>query len=172
MKGSDMLRLRPYRKSDAEEIISWIGDERIFRFWCADRFDHYPIKSDDLNGQYGSSEGCEDVYHFTAYDESGIAGHINIRFPDKDDLDTVRFGYVILNDKRRGQGLGKEMVILAARYAFDIMKAKRITIGVFEENAAALNCYLKAGFEDTGIVEEYSIGDETWKCLELEMKRP
>lgn len=166
-----MLRLRPYRRSDADLITGWIKNERIFRFWCADRFDHYPITPFDLNDQYENSEGCEDVYHFTAYDEEGICGHLNIRFPDASDLNTVRFGYVILDDSRRGQGLGKEMIRLAADYAFNIMKATKITIGVFEENSAAVNCYLKSGFKDTGIVEKYSIGDETWNCLELMMTK-
>ena len=63
------------------------------------------------------------------------------------------------------------MIRLAADYAFNIMKATRITIGVFEENGPAVNCYLKSGFKDTGIVEKYSIGDETWNCLELMMTK-
>lgn len=166
-----MLRLRPYRRSDADTIISWIKNERIFRFWCADRFDHYPITSFDLNDQYDNSEGAEDVYHFVAYDEQGIAGHINIRFRDPKDLDTVRFGYVILDDSRRGQGLGKEMVRLALDYAFEFMKAKKVTIGVFEENAPAVKCYLSCGFKDTGVAETYPINGEEWKCLELECVR-
>ena len=163
-----MLRLRPYRRSDAVNVISWIKTERIFRFWCADRFENYPITPDDLNDQYDNSEGAEDVFHFTAYDEQGIAGHINIRFPDKNDIDTVRFGYVILDDSRRGQGLGKAMVRLALKYSTEIMGAEKVTIGVFAENEPALRCYLAAGFRDTGVVEEYSINGEVWNCLELE----
>ncbi|MBR4759280.1 MAG: GNAT family N-acetyltransferase [Lachnospiraceae bacterium] len=167
-----MLRLRPYRRSDAEAIVGWIKTERIFRFWCADRFDHYPIMPSDLNDQYDYSEGAENVYHFTAYDEDGIVGHLNIRFRDPDDLDTVRFGYVILNDARRGQGLGKEMVSLALDYAFNIMKAKKVTIGVFEQNQPAVRCYYACGFKDSGIIESYSIAGEEWRCLELECSRP
>ena len=165
------MNIRPFKRCDADTIVSWIKSEKIFRYWCADRFDHYPITPFDLNDQYENSEGCEDVYHFTAYDEEGICGHLNIRFPDASDLNTVRFGYVILDDSRRGQGLGKEMIRLAADYAFNIMKATRITIGVFEENGPAVNCYLKSGVKDTGIVEKYSIGDETWNCLELMMTK-
>lgn len=163
-----MVRIRPYRRSDADIIVSWIKNERIFRFWCADRFENYPITPDDLNDQYDNSEGSEDVFHFTAYDEQGILGHINIRFPDKNDIDTVRLGYVILDDSRRGQGLGKAMVKLALKYAEEIMGAKKVTIGVFAENAPALNCYLASGFKDTGVVEEYAINGEIWNCIELE----
>ena len=43
-----MLRLRPFKKCDADTIVSWIKNERIFRFWCADRFENYPITGDDL----------------------------------------------------------------------------------------------------------------------------
>lgn len=166
-----MLRLRPYRRSDAETIVGWIKDERIFRYWCADRFESYPITAADLNDQYDNSAGAEDVYHFTAYDETGIAGHINIRFPEPGNINTVRFGYVILDDERRGQGLGKEMIKLALDYSFGIMKATRVTIGVFEENKPALNCYLSAGFKDTGISYEFSFGSEKWNCMELDIKK-
>ncbi len=143
----------------------------MFRYWCADRFDHYPITGADLNDQYENSEGAGDVYHFTAYDENGIAGHVNIRFPEPGNIDTVRLGYVILDDKRRGQGLGKEMIRLALDYAFGIMKAKRVTIGVFEENKPALNCYLSAGFRDTGEGSEFPYHDEKWNCKELDIQK-
>ena len=166
-----MLRLRPYRKSDADIIVGWIKDERTFRYWCADRFESYPITAADLNDQYDNSEGAENVFHFTAYDETGIAGHVNIRFPEPGNIDTVRLGYVILDDKRRGQGLGKEMTSLALRYAFEIMKAKRVTIGVFEENKAALKCYLSAGFKDTGTAYEFAYHDEKWNCKELDITK-
>lgn len=166
-----MLRLRPYRESDAEAIVGWIKNERIFRFWCADRFESYPITAADLNAQYDASGSVQDVYHFTAYDETGAVGHLNIRFPDVNDIDTVRFGYVIIDDARRGQGIGKEMIALALKYAFDIMKAKRVTIGVFEENKAALNCYLSAGFKDTGTSYEFTYHDEKWNCKELEITK-
>lgn len=167
-----MLRLRPYRRSDAEAVIRWIKSEREFRYWCADRFESYPITAYDLNEQYDDLEASGgEIYHFTAYDESGVVGHINIRFPDPDNIDTVRLGYVIIDDSRRGQGLGKEMIKLALEYSFGIMKAKKVTIGVFAENQAALGCYLSAGFRDTGVSEKFRFNDEEWNCMELEINK-
>lgn len=166
-----MLRLRPYRRNDANSIVSWIKSEKMFRYWCADRFESYPITADDLNAQYDALEASGDVYHFTAYDEAGIVGHINIRFPEPGNIDTVRFGYVIIDDSRRGQSLGKEMIKLALEYSFDIMKACKVTIGVFAENKAALGCYLSAGFMDTGVSEKFRFKDEEWTCMELEITK-
>lgn len=161
------LRIRPYKRCDADTIISWIKDEKIFRYWCADRFDSYPITGADLNAQYDGLAMNDDIFHFVAYDEAGIVGHFNIRFPDRSDIDTVRLGYVIVDDSRRGQGLGKKMIRMALDYAFGFMGAKKVTIGVFEQNKAALGCYLAAGFKDTGITEDYEIFGQVWKCLEL-----
>ncbi len=94
-----MLRLRPYNRNDAGSIVSWIKSERLFRYWCADRFKSYPITADDLNAQYDALEASGDICHFTAYDESGIVGHINIRFPEPGNIYTVRFGYVIIDER-------------------------------------------------------------------------
>ncbi|MCR5528567.1 MAG: GNAT family N-acetyltransferase [Saccharofermentans sp.] len=161
------MRLRPFKKCDADTIISWIQNERIFRFWCADRFESYPITGEDLIAQYEDLAYNDDIFHFVAYDESGLIGHFNIRYPNKDDIDTVRLGYVIVDDKRRGQGLGKKMIKMALDYAVSYMHASKVTIGVFDNNPSALNCYLKAGFEDTGITELYSCMGEDWTCKEL-----
>ena len=155
------MRLRPFKKCDADTIISWIQNERIFRFWCADRFDSYPITGEDLIRQYEDMAFNDDIFHFVAYDDNGPVGHFNIRFPDRNDIDTVRLGFVIVDNKRRGEGLGKQMIKMALDYAVQFMNAKKVTIGVFAENASAIHCYLNAGFKDTNTTETYNIiGEE------------
>ena len=66
------------------------------------------------------------------------------------------------------------MLQLAIRYAFDMLKAEKITLGVFENNEPAYRCYLAVGFRETTTAqtEYYHIGNEAWKCLELELERP
>ena len=146
------MRIRPFKKCDADTIISWIKNERIFRYWCADRFESYPITGNDLIAQYEDLAFNDDIFHFVAYDESGLIGHFNIRYPDKND---------------RGQGLGKKMIRMALDYAVTFMKANKVTIGVFDNNPSALYCYLNAGFKDTGVTEIYSCLGEDWTCKEL-----
>lgn len=161
------MRLRPFKKCDAEEIVTWIENEHIFRLWCADRFESYPISAQELIQSYNASLDSDEVFHFVAYDESGISGYFIIRYPDKNDINTVRLGFVLLDNRKRGQGLGKQMIKLAIDYAVNIMGAKKVTIGVFENNPSALNCYLKSGFMDTGITDTYPISGEEWICREL-----
>lgn len=168
-----MLRLRPYKACDAQTIVSWIGDETMFRKWCADRFESYPITAEDLNRHYDRMADSDSFYEMTAFDETGVAGHMIMRFTDEQKA-ILRFGFVIVDDRKRGYGYGREMLQLAIRYAFDILKADKITLGVFENNEPAYRCYRAVGFKvkDTAEEEFYHIGNEAWKCLELEMDRP
>ena len=79
-----MLRLRPYKACDAQTIISWTGDEIAFRKWCADRFESYPITADDLNQHYDAMAYSDSFYEFTAFDETGVIGHLIMRFTDEE----------------------------------------------------------------------------------------
>jgi len=85
------LRLRPYKNCDAKYIINWIHDEISFRKWCADRYDSYPITEDDINKQYLELIGSDNFYPMTAFDESGVVGHLTMRFVDKE-KQILRFG--------------------------------------------------------------------------------
>lgn len=63
------------------------------------------------------------------------------------------------------------MLRLSIRYAFEILKVQKITLGVFENNQAAYHCYKSVGFRDIELEEPeyYHIFDEDWKCLEMEL---
>ena len=164
-----MLRLRPYKECDAETIASWIKDEYAFRQWSADRYDHYPVTGADINAQYAAFADADWFYPMTAFDESGVVGHMIMRFTDPEKK-TLRFGFVIVDVDKRGRGLGKEMLSLALKYAFDILKAEKVTLGVFEKNPAARYCYQAAGFREITAepAEYYHVLGEDWKCLEME----
>lgn len=167
-----MLRLRPYKDCDAEAIVSWVGDEVSFRKWSADRFEHYPITPEDLKRHYHAFDDSDSFFAMTAFDETGIVGHLIMRFTDQA-KSTLRFGFVIVDIRKRGMGYGHQMLEAARRYAFDILQVEKITLGVFENNAPAYWCYRAAGFRDAPdqAVSYYSVMGENWKCLELEMRR-
>ena len=166
-----MLRLRPYKRCDAEYIACWFEEERAFRKWCADRYDHYPVSAEDINRHYDSYGDSDAFFQFTAFDEQGPAGHLTMRFTDEA-KQTVRFGFVVVDSSRRGMGYGKEMLRLAIQYAFEILKARKITLGVFENNPRAYRCYQSVGFEPAvqGEPQYYHVFGEDWKCLEMELE--
>ena len=85
-----MLRLRPYKYTDANTILSWCKNET---------------------------------------------------------MDELRFGFVIVDPEKRGKGYGKEMLHLGLKYVFEIYQAKKATLGVFENNIPAYQCYKAVGLK-------------------------
>ena len=167
-----MLRMRPYKPCDAEDIVSWCECENTYLVWGGYLFGDYPISPDAMNSKYlelnGDCEEKDNFYPMTFFDEEGIRGHLIMRYIRGDDT-LLRLGWVILDPAARGRGYGKEMIRLALEYAFEILKVNDVTIGVFENNPAAMNCYLKAGFRTPSIIEDscHEIKGETWKIAEL-----
>lgn len=166
-----MLELRLYKNTDAQVIIKWLKNEYSFRQWSADRYENYPITADDMNHYYAQYSD-DALYKLTAVDEDEIIGHLTIRFTD-DARKVARLGFVIVDDTKRGKGYGKQLVSSALNYAFDELKADKVTLGVFENNTPAVYCYLSCGFEivEKEITESYQCMDEIWNCIEMEVIR-
>ena len=164
-----MLRVRPYKSCDANKIVSWMKDEYEFHQWCADRFEVFPITAQMLNRFYDGMAENDTCWQMTAFDESGVVGHFTMRFMDAAKK-AVRFGFVIVSDELRKRGIGKEMMQLGITYAFTILKVEKITLGVFENNPNAYQCYRSVGFEECSKRRDnYLICGEIWKCIEMEL---
>lgn len=159
-----MLRLRPYNKNDAETIMSWIKDEKSFYKWTAGVLGEYPISVEQFNT-------VSNLMAFTAIDDNEIAGFFTMR-RQRESFEELRFGFVIVNPEKRGQGYGKNMLKLGLKYAKEIFAADKISLGVFENNESAYYCYKAIGFEDVppNEIEKYNVMGEEWDCLELEIK--
>ena len=65
------------------------------------------------------------------------------------------------------------MLTLAMKYAFDFVKVKKISLGVFENNKAAIKCYESCGFKRVQLknAESYHYMGEIWTCIEMELVR-
>ncbi len=161
-----MIRIRPYRAPDADTILSWCQDEKVFYQWTAGILGDFPVTKNRF---------CfvESLMPFTAFDETGIVGFFTLRNPDET-LNELRFGFVIIDPHKRGKGYGKDMLQLGLKFSFEIYGAKRVSLGVFENNLYAYYCYKAAGFSDAVLdtTEKYCVLGEEWKCREMVMEYP
>lgn len=154
------MRLRQYKSCDARKIISWIKDENTFIKWGGDHFGQFPISAESINNIYNKylcdNADCKEednFYPWTAFtDEDGVVGHFVMRYIHGDNK-ILRFSWVIVDDSIRGKGYGTEMLSLGLNYAFKILGVDVVTIGVYENNDIAHNCYKRVGFVDKEIVK-------------------
>ena len=167
-----MLKLRPFEPSDADTVVTWFADEVTFRRWCGTRYDHFPITGEDMLRHYETLRTPDNFFPMTMEEDGQIVGHMILRY--NDEARTIAyFGYVVVDDRRRGTGCGAQMMRLAIRYAFDVMHAEKITLGVYENNAPAIRCYESVGFRDAGPekMRIIHILGEDWPLREMELCR-
>ena len=160
-----MIRIRPYKSTDANTILSWCQDERAFYQWTAGVMGEFPITDNEFSF-------VENLMPFTAFNENGVLGFFTYRNPN-DNMDELRMGFVIVDPNERGKGYGKAMLQLGLQYAFEIYGAKKVSLGVFENNASAYHCYKAVGFDDVILddIETYSVFGEEWNCKELKIEK-
>lgn len=167
----NMIRLRPYKKCDAEKIISWIENEEIFMLWGGNRFGEFPITADVINKKYFADNGdcaeADNFYPMTAFTDDGAVGHFIMRYINGDNK-VLRFGWVIIDSGEREKGYGRKMLSLGLKYAFDILKVGKVTIGVYENNISAYKCYKSVGFHETAQAN-LEIGYDGQRIVELEI---
>ena len=124
-----MMTLRPFNINDAETILGWCKDKHAFRFWSADRYKDFPAKPEEMLEQYKG----DNMYPLTAVVGDAIIGHILLRYPMVDRTH-IRFGFVIVDDSKRGKGYGKQMLRLAIEYAQRELGANRKGQWAFDLN--------------------------------------
>lgn len=163
-----MLRLRPYKMSDARRIVTWIADHDAFSAWCADKLE-WPLTEASLEKCRAEFAGRDDSWLMTALDESGIpVGFLMMRKADYN-AGSLHLGLIIVDPARRGQGLGTAFLRLVLSYARDILGMKRVTLRVFDHNAPAKACYRKVGFREVSLDRGcFPHGAARWDCWNME----
>ena len=165
-----MLRLRPYKSCDAAKIAEWVSDKDVYLKWGGNLVGDFPLTAETIDKKYRDENGActepDNFYPWTAVDEEGnVVGSFIMRYMHGDSR-TIRFGWVVVDDSIRGKGTGKQMLTAGLKYAFNFLGANVVTIGVFENNDIAHNCYKKIGFTDREVVEK-----EPWNVVEMETTR-
>ena len=140
-----MLRLRTYKNSDADKLVTWFSDEETFQKWAAGKLE-WPINADTFRFYAAELLKEENVWLATAVDEAGTPVGFLCMSDINYQKNSVHFSMIIVSDKYRGKGYGSQMLKLAIRYATELLGMKRITIRVFENNEGAKKCYERLGF--------------------------
>ena len=156
------MRLRPYIPShDFDAIKNWVTDERTHALWSA-KHAPYPLEKTAferfLTDMYEKHGDCP----FAAVtDDGAVVGFLCISIGY--DINEAMLAFVIVDPEQRGNGYGKEMIQLASKYCFEILKADAVQLNVFTVNEGARRCYESAGFtERITTPSAFAYKDEKW----------
>lgn len=165
------MRLRPYIPSrDFDIVRGWVTDRREHALWCADRF-CYPLERENFDSVLAAhSERFTDCAFVATEDNGRPLGFFCYSVNTATNEGMLKF---VVNDPlKRGRGVGKEMISLALRYAFDFTKAEMVKLYVFGGNIPAQKCYESVGFTEEGTDSvAFMFGEEPWyRCLMTKKK--
>ncbi|MBS1754060.1 MAG: GNAT family N-acetyltransferase [Ferruginibacter sp.] len=177
-----MIVLKPFTAADFQQLIDWIDTEELLTSWSGSLFS-FPLTIDSMQWyvQDTNMPGQSDAFVFKAVESSTgeTAGHISlgsISWKNK----SSRISRVFVSTAFRGRGIGKQMINAVLKIGFEELGLHRIALGVYENNKAALNCYLQCGLKIEGISKDIlwykdaylsmvdmAIMEDEWKALQV-----
>lgn len=163
------MRLRPYiNETDYQYLEKWIDSERLHALWCANLIP-YPLSKEGLEETLTGDAVKWEANAFVATENTGTpVGFFSYSVNHSENSGFLR--YIVLDKEKRGVGLGRQMLVLALKYAFEITDVSLVSLNVFDVNEKARKCYAKVGFSEKSITENsFSFGNEKWGRCHLEI---
>ncbi len=166
-----MIRLEKFLESDCDPLIALVPDARLLLQWAGPNYRH-PLDAIQLKRTLAKAAGEQPsvkVFKAVLRTTSQVVGHIQLMNIDYTRA-CCRIGRVMIFPDYQGTGLGKEMVRLAAREAFDTLGLVEITLGVFDFNKAAIATYQSLGFKEYRLkMGAFTFRDEAWNLMEMKL---
>ena len=166
-----MITLEPFGPADFSQLMDWVNEERLMKEWSGSMFS-FPLTESGLAWYVEGSNDMKDpnVFVYKAVDsKTGITvGHISLGGISLRDRAGRITRVLVGNTTERRRGICQGMVKALLRIGFEDLKLHRISLGVYDFNQAAIKCYLKAGFQQEGVLRDVvKHGDDYWTLIEM-----
>jgi RimJ/RimL family protein N-acetyltransferase len=154
-------------KDASEEYVGWLNDPEVNKFLV--------IKGTDLPSliAYIVQKNARSDALFLGIFLNNSGGHIGtIKLEPIDHDAGIAVIAVMVGDKKYwGQGLGSEAIKLLIDHSQSELGMKRIELGVFGENSAAISAYAKLGFVEVGReVQAVRSGDHVYDQVTMALE--
>ncbi|WP_035568103.1 GNAT family N-acetyltransferase [Hymenobacter sp. IS2118] len=166
-----MIVLEAFTPADFNQLIEWVDNERLMKEWSGAMFS-FPLTEAGLSWYIEDSNNLADpsVFIYKAVDsKTGVTvGHISLGGISQRDRAGRITRVLVGKTTERRRGICQAMVTALLRIGFEDLALHRISLGVYDFNQAAVNCYLKAGFVQEGLLRDVVRHDEEyWSLIEM-----
>ena len=175
-----MIRLESFGQGDFQQLINWIDTEELLVKWSGSLFS-FPLTIRSLQWYIRDANipHKSDAFVYKAVDiETGeVIGHISLGGLSWKNR-SCRITRVLIGPASQNKGYCKQITKAALKIGFEELGMHRIGLGVYDNNDAAVNCYLKSGFSIEGVsrdilwfnneflsMVEMAILEDEWKVL-------
>ena len=141
------LVVRSMQQPDVARLAEIAAEPEIWRRWGE-------VSEADLRAKLA---GSDDVTALVVELDGEVAGLI--QYHEETDPDYRHAGVdMFLAGTARGQGYGREALLLVAAHLFEQRGHHRLTIDPAADNEPAIRCYTAAGFRTVGVMHRYERG--------------
>lgn len=178
-----MIILEHFDKNDFQQLISWINTEELLTNWSGSLFS-FPLTTASMEWYIRDTnipfESDAFVYKAVDADSGKAVGHISLGGLSWKNR-SARISRVLINPEDHHKGYCQQVTRAVLKIGFEELGLHRIGLGVYENNKAALNCYLKCGLNIEGVsrdilwynneflsLVEMSILENEWKAMNLQ----
>jgi aminoglycoside 6'-N-acetyltransferase len=141
------LVVRSMQEPDVARLAEIAAEPEIWQRWGE-------VSEADLRAKLA---GPDDVTALVVELDGEVAGLI--QYHEETDPDYRHAGVdMFLAGSARGQGYGREALLLVAAHLFEERGHHRLTIDPAADNEPAIRCYTAAGFRTVGVMRRYERG--------------
>jgi RimJ/RimL family protein N-acetyltransferase len=158
------IRLRPWRDDDLPVLTGLRNDVALQAQLLARAQGSRP---EQVREWLQCRSGQADRLLFIIADRGDDQARGFIQVSDLDLLDGHANLGICLLGQVRGCGLGGQAISLLADYLRDQWRLRKLVLRVRADNAAALRCYEKAGFERCGLLRQHVFIEGCWQDVVL-----
>ncbi|MCL2199700.1 MAG: GNAT family N-acetyltransferase [Defluviitaleaceae bacterium] len=148
----ERLYLSPFNPDDIESYTKWakwMNDKTV-----ADTYGGYHNLVSLKSAKTTVAELIDYRFDIVLLDGDTLIGHISIH--NIDHLNRNAFiGIVIGEEEHRRKGYGHEAIRLVLKYGFNTLNLHNIMLSANADNNAAIACYKKIGFMESGRRREW-----------------
>ncbi len=162
-----MIRLEKFGREDFNQLIEWIDTEALLLHWAGNLF-RYPLTRESLAWYIeDTNEPGADAFVYKAVDTATgeSVGHISLGGLSYKNR-AARISRVFV--AQTGKGICRKMVMAVLKIGFEELKLHRVSLGVYDDNPAAVKCYERCGFKIEGTNREIlRHNNEWWSMIEM-----
>jgi RimJ/RimL family protein N-acetyltransferase len=147
----ELVRLRPFRRSDLPRVIAWRRDEELRRgaLWGDSAFDRREAHR-WFRAISEHADPTRVTFAIELLDANRLVGLTNLTRIDRR-AGTAYFGVVIGEKDCWGRGIASETLRLVLRRAV-ALRLRKVLLEVASDNPRAIALYQRSGFEIEGVL--------------------